>query len=71
MTSVRSGLTHPRRPTIEELTLRLEAARGAEAVACSRYTRLRAAVIDWLESRTLENEGNYIVRLEREVGRQR
>lgn len=71
MSTVRAGLAHIRRPTVEELTLRLEAARAAEAAACSRYTRLRGAVIDWLESRTLENEGAYLVRLEREVGRQR
>lgn len=37
----------------------------------SRYSRLRAAVIDYLESKGLENEGGYLIRLEREVGRQR
>lgn len=37
----------------------------------SRYTRLRGAVINYLESKGLENEGGYLIRLEREVGRQR
>lgn len=37
----------------------------------SRYSRLRAAAIDYLESKGRENEGGYLIRLEREVGRQR
>jgi hypothetical protein len=68
---VHAGYGSKRRPTIEELTLRLEAARAETAVACSRYTRLRAAVLDWLEAKGLENEDQYLIRMEREAGRRR
>lgn len=69
--SVHSGYCGRSRPTVEELTLRLEAARDETRVACSRYTRLRAAVLDWLESKGLENEDQYLIRMEREAGRRR
>ena len=68
---VHSGYQSGRRPTIEELTLRLEAARAETNTACSRYSRLRGAVLDWLESRGLENEDQYLIRMEREAGRRR
>lgn len=48
-----------------------ESLRDQMRTMASKYTRLRGAVIDYLESKGLENEGGYLVRLEREVGRQR
>lgn len=69
MTTVRSGLSRARRPTVEELILRVEAARQAEQIACSRYTKLRGKVLAWAESRTLESEGPHLHALLREVGR--
>jgi hypothetical protein len=68
---VRAGYRGRSRPTHEELVLRLEAARSETQVACSRYTRLRGAVLDWLEARGLENESQYLIRMEREAGRRR
>lgn len=58
-----------RRPTVEELTLRLEAARQAEQIACSRYCKLRGLLLAWAEARGLENEGPHLRALLREVGR--
>lgn len=70
MTShVHAGYGHRSRPTVEELTLRLEAARAAEAAACSRYCKLRGAVLAWAEARGLEAEGGHLHALLREVGR--
>lgn len=57
------------KPTVQELTFRLEAARAAETAACSRYTKLRGKVLAWAESRGLENEGAHLHDLLREVGR--
>lgn len=67
--TVRAGYNHHGRPTITELTFRLEAARQAEAAACSRYTKLRGKVLAWAESRGLENEGAHLHALLREIGR--
>lgn len=36
----------------------------------SRYSRLRSAVLDYLEATGKENAGEYLTRLRREVGRQ-
>lgn len=67
--NVTSGYAHSRRPTVEELTLRLEAARDAERAACSRYCKLRGAVLAWAEARGLEAEGPHLHALLREVGK--
>lgn len=67
--SVHSGFQSRSKPTIQELTLRLEAARAAEAAACSRYCKLRGAVLAWAEARGLEAEGPHLHALLREVGR--
>lgn len=48
-----------------------ESLRDQMRTMASKYTRLRGAVINYLESKGLENEGGYLIRLEREVGRQR
>lgn len=66
---VHSGYNGKRHPTVQELTFRLEAARQAEAAACSRYTKLRGKVLAWAEARGLENEMNHLHALLREVGR--
>lgn len=60
---------HGRRPTVEELTLRLEASRITERTARRRYSRLRGAVLTWAEARGLEAEGPHLRALLREVGR--
>ena len=49
--------------------MRLEAARQAEQIACSRYCKLRGKVLAWAESRGLENEGGHLHALLSEVGR--
>jgi Fe2+ or Zn2+ uptake regulation protein len=49
----------------------IENLRHAHKQAASKYTRLRAAVLDFLERKGMEGEDGYLVRLEREVGRKR
>lgn len=66
---VRAGYRGRSRPTVEELTFRLEAARQAEAAACSKYIKLRGLVKMWAESRGLENEGSHLHAMLREVGK--
>ena len=66
---VHGGYGSRQKPSVQELTFRLEAARQAEAAACSRYTKLRGKVLAWAESRGLENEGAHLHELLREVGR--
>ena len=65
---VRSGF-QSRRTTSQALVV--EALRDQHRDMASKYTKLRGAVLDWLESRGLENEDQYLIRMEREVGRQR
>lgn len=65
---VNSGY-HGARPSVAELTMRLEAARQAEQIACSRYCKLRSKVLAWAETRSLESEGPHLHELLREVGR--
>ena len=67
---VRGGYAQAKTPTVAELTCRLEAARDEMRAACSRYSKLRAAVLTWAESRGLEAEGAHLHSLLREVGRQ-
>ena len=57
------------KPTVQELTFRLEAARAAETAACSKYIKLRGLVKVWAESRGLENEGAHLHAMLREVGK--
>lgn len=66
---VTAGFNGKRRPTVEELMFRLEAARQAETVACSKYIKLRGLVKMWAESRGLENEGAHLHAMLREVGK--
>lgn len=66
---VTAGYNGKKRPTVQELTLRLEAARQAETAACSKYIKLRGLVKMWAESRGLENEGAHLHAMLREVGK--
>ena len=49
----------------------IEALRDQHKQMASKYTRLRGAVLDYLESKGLENEDQYLIRMEREAGRRR
>lgn len=66
---VRSGF----RPHSDKLAaaLTIESLRMQHEEMARKYSKLRGAVLDWLDSRGLENEPAYLVRVEREVGRRR
>jgi len=67
---VRSGYRHHRpRETWVDVFIQ-ESLRDQMRTMSGRYSRLRAAVLDYLEAGGKENAGEYLTRLRREVGRQ-
>jgi hypothetical protein len=49
----------------------IEVLRDQHQDMARKFVKLRAAVLDWMESKGKENEKEYLVRLEYEVGRHR
>lgn len=66
---VRSGYGYHRAPGLAVNAFLRESEREQTRVTASRYCKLRAAVLDYLESRGLENEALYLTRLRQEVSR--
>lgn len=65
---VQSGFRHRKRQEWVDVFVQ-ESLRDELRSMASRYTRLRAAVQNWAHARGLENEGQYLHELLREVGR--
>lgn len=66
---VKSGF-RPRSDALAQ-AFSLEALRDQHRDMAAKYSKLRGAVLDWMHSRGLEAEPEYLIRLEREVGRHR
>ena len=67
---VRSGYQSRAKGSAAEAFV-IESLRDQHRDMASKYSKLRGAVLDWMHSRGLEAEPEYLVRLEREVGRHR